>query len=80
VAFWRRRRRTAEASYVPYVPRHSCWAQPAVPPAEPAAPAEPPDPAVRLGFADGTEIELDGAHPSAVALRTVADVIARELG
>lgn len=69
MAWFRRRRRPADPP--PYVPRHSGWAQPAAPP-EPAG--------VRLGFADGTELELDGTHPSAVALRTVADVIARDLG
>ena len=72
-----RRRARAEAAYQPYVPRHSGWAQPAVPP-EPSPPVA--DPAVRLGFADGTEIELEQSHPSAVALKTVADVIARDLG
>ncbi len=66
---FRRRRRVAAQD--PYVPRHSGWAQAAVPP--------PPDPAVRLGFADGTELELAATHPSAVALKTVADVIARDL-
>jgi len=71
MGLFRRRRRTADASYVPYAPRHSAgWAEAAVPP-QPV-----PDPAVRLGFADGTEVELDQSHPSAVALKTVADVIA----
>jgi hypothetical protein len=70
---FRRRSRAAEAPYQPYVPRHSVWAQPAVPP----GPAR--GPAVRLGFADGTEVELEQGHPSAVALTTVADVIARDL-
>ncbi len=101
---FRRRRRTAEAAYVPYVPRHAGWAQTALPPeaAAPPPPAAPPvpvaptvpvpratarpappppgAPGVRLGFADGTEVELDGSDPSARALRTVADVIVRGLG
>jgi hypothetical protein len=70
---FRRRERTA---VTPYAPRHAGWANLALPP----TPSPAADPAVRLGFADGTEVELDGSHPNAVALRTVADVIARELG
>lgn len=74
MGLFRRRRRTADASYVPYAPRHSAgWAQAALPPPVVL------DPAVRLGFTDGTEVELDRSHPSAVALKTVADVIARDL-
>lgn len=65
---FRRRKQTA---VVPYEPRHAGWAQAAAPP-EPVG--------VRLGFTDGTEVELAVTHPSAVALRTVADVIARDLG
>jgi hypothetical protein len=93
MGLFRRRRRTADASYLPYAPRHSDsgragWAQPALPPqsAPPAEPAVAPQPAqavepvgVRLGFADGTEVALDHSHPSAVALKTVADVITRDL-
>ncbi|MDQ1745814.1 MAG: hypothetical protein QOD07_77 [Frankiaceae bacterium] len=75
---FRRRRRTADAGYVPYAPRHSAaWAQPAVPPPVPAQPAQP-DPAVRLGFADGTEVELAASHPNAVALRAVADLLVQD--
>lgn len=70
---FRRRPRTATP---PYAPRHSGWAEPALPPAPVRA---EPLVGVRLGFADGTEVELDHSHPSAVALRSVADVIARDL-
>jgi hypothetical protein len=33
---------------------------------------------VRLGFADGSEVELDNWHPSAVAMRGVADLLVQE--
>jgi hypothetical protein len=33
---------------------------------------------VRLGFADGSERELDGADPHALALKAVADVLMRQ--
>ncbi|HMC68815.1 MAG TPA: hypothetical protein VKJ07_06655, partial [Mycobacteriales bacterium] len=72
----RRRPRTADAAYVPYAPRHSAaWAQPAAPP--PPVQAQP-DPAVRLGFSDGTEVELAASHPNAVALRAVADLLVQD--
>jgi len=75
---FRRRERTA---VVPYEPRHAGWAQPALPPQphqspQPADPAEPVG--VRLGFADGTEVALDRSHPSAVALRAVADLLVQD--
>ena len=37
------------------------WAEPAL-----------PSPAVHLGFADGSEVELDDTHPGTQALREVA--------
>jgi len=68
-------RRRARTATTPYVPRHSGWAEPALPPVPvPIALA-----GVRLGFVDGTEVELEHNHPSAVALRSVADVISRDL-
>ena len=36
------------------------------------------DPSVRLGFADGTEVELAASHPNAVALRAVADLLVQD--
>jgi len=39
------------------------WADPVVPPT------------VRLGFADGSEVELDDTNPAALAVRAVADVM-----
>jgi len=40
-----------------------------------AAPAVPPT--VRLGFADGSEVELEDTNPAAMALQAVADVLLR---
>jgi hypothetical protein len=37
--------------------------------------AEPPSGAVHLGFTDGSEVELEGVDPRAVALKAVADVL-----
>ena len=65
---WPGRRARGRHAAVP-APR-SLWAQPAYPVSE-AAP-------VRLGFADGTEVELDAEHPNAVALRTVADLLVQD--
>jgi hypothetical protein len=45
------------------------WAQAALPPQEPA---------VRLGFDDGSEVELAASDPRAVALRAVADVLVQD--
>ena len=53
----------------PSVPaRHAAgWAQPAAPPT-----------GVVLGFADGSEHELGGSDPHAMALKAVADVLMRQ--
>ena len=64
---FRPRPRTATT---PYVARHSGWAAPALPPA--------PSAGVRLGFADGSEVELESGHPSALALRAVADLLVQD--
>lgn len=65
---WRRRAKAAA-----YVPRHStAWAAPAYPPAERT------EAAVRLGFSDGSEVELAASHPNAVALRAVADLLVQD--
>jgi hypothetical protein len=71
--------------------RHAArWAEPALPPATPVVtppvtpPATPvvtavePVPGVRLGFVDGTQVELDRGHPSARALRAIADLLVQE--
>jgi hypothetical protein len=59
------------------------WATPALPPLE--APVEitaepPPAPEVQLGFADGSLVGLDATHPSARALRAVADMLVQDSG
>jgi hypothetical protein len=62
---WRRRRDKARHAAPP--PRRTAsWAQAAVPPAEER---------VRLGFADGSEVELRADDPTALALQAVADVL-----
>jgi len=33
---------------------------------------------VRLGFTDGSEVELAPTHPNAVALRAVADLLVQD--
>jgi hypothetical protein len=38
------------------------------------------DPTVRLGFVDGSELELPATDPRAVALRAVADLLVQEPG
>jgi hypothetical protein len=40
--------------------------------------ATAPSYAVRLGFADGSEVGLDERDPSAVALRAVADLLVQD--
>jgi len=63
---WPRFRRDRSRSAAPA--RHAAsWAQPATPPT-----------GVVLGFADGSESELDGADPRAMALKAVADVLMRQ--
>jgi hypothetical protein len=63
---WPRFRRNRSQAAAPA--RHAAgWAQPARPPA-----------GVVLGFADGSESELDGTDPRAVALKAVADVLMRQ--
>jgi hypothetical protein len=64
---WPRFRRNRSQPAAP--PRHAAgsWAQSAAPPA-----------GVVLGFADGSESELDGTDPRAVALKAVADVLMRQ--
>jgi len=84
MAWWpRRARRSVSRAEIPVTaavpaayPAPRTWAEPALPP----APEPPPAPAagVRLGFADGTEVELDGSHPSTVALRAVADLLVQD--
>lgn len=54
------RRRTAVGTHRLETPR-ARWAEPAL-----------PSPSVHLGFADGTEVELDDTHPGTKALREVA--------
>ena len=51
----------------PTAPHAAGWAQSAAPPT-----------GVVLGFADGSESELDGADPHALALKAVADVLMRQ--
>jgi len=64
---WRLRRRTARHAAVP-APRSASW----------VAPALPPEPAVRLGFDDGSELELTAGDPRARALRAVADLLVQD--
>ena len=64
---WPRLRRRDRARHAaPPVRRTASWAQAAVPPA---------DERVRLGFADGSEVELGADDPTALALQAVADVL-----
>jgi hypothetical protein len=44
-------------------------------PAPPATAVTPESAGVRLGFADGSAVDLDPADPRAAALRAVADVL-----
>jgi hypothetical protein len=61
---WRRRRPESGSTTFEPVRR---WAEPAYPPAD-----------VRLGFADGSEVAIDAADPTAVAFRAVADLLVQE--
>jgi hypothetical protein len=62
------------------------WAEPAFPPAAADHAAAEQHPvgvpvqaaAVRLGFADGSEVALDERDPSALALRAVADLLVQD--
>jgi hypothetical protein len=59
---FRRERRSAAPA------RHAAgWSQPAQPPT-----------GVVLGFADGSESQLDGSDPHALALKAVADVLMQQ--
>jgi hypothetical protein len=64
---WPWRRRPARHAAVPE-PRPARWAEP----------ARPPTPTVRLGFGDGSELELADGDPSAIALRAVADLLVQD--
>jgi hypothetical protein len=64
------RRRTARHALLP-AQRTGTWVAPALPP-------EPSETAVRLGFADGTEVDLPAEDPRARALRAVADSLVQE--
>ena len=64
---WPRRRSSGRHAALP-VQRAVSWATPAL----------PPDAAVRLGFVDGTEIELNVTDPRARALRSVADLLVQD--
>jgi hypothetical protein len=59
----RRRRRSQAAVTLPL----QRWAEPAYPPV-----------GIRLGFADGSEVELDHADPRVAALRATADRLVQE--
>jgi hypothetical protein len=61
---WRRRARHAAAT----LPRPGGW----------AVAAQPPSFAVRLGFVDGSELDLLPGDPRAVALAAVADLLVQD--
>ena len=64
---WPWRRRRARHAAAPE-PRRASW----------AAPVLPPEPAVRLGFGDGSQLDLPAGDPTALALRTVADLLVQD--
>lgn len=74
---WQRSRR-GPADNLP--PRVATWVQPALPPTPVASPTEASRPragdgGVRLGFSDGSLVDLPAGDPHALALRAVAGLL-----
>jgi hypothetical protein len=84
MAWWRRRRTPAHAALP--ARRQATWAAAAFPPeveaavaaavaAPPIVPTQRSESAVRLGFDDGSEMQLAAEDPRARALQAVADLL-----